>query len=134
MVGLTNATGGGNMAYTPLVAIYGHGSGTSYITPLNSVRVSYNRDYFSYSNGVFTAKQKCAVRIESFTSPRHNANNGHSNTGTHQVLINGTSQGESTSVSDYINVTLNAGDTVQYQCHGSTNGAISGALGIRFQS
>ena len=134
MVGLTNATGGGNMAYTPIAAIYGHTSGsTSYVTPLNSVRVSYNRDYFTYSSGVFTAKQKCSVVIAAFTSPRYNANNGHDNTATHKILINGTTQGgESTAVATTLSYTLNSGDTVQYQCKGSTAGAIAGGIGIRF--
>ena len=135
MIGLTNIfSAAPDMSNAPIAAIYGHKSGTSYSTPLNSVRVSYNRDYFTYSDGVFTVKKACSIVISAFTSPRNNPNSGKTNTATHKILINGTSQGESTKSTSTLSCTLTVNDTIQYQCKGSTSGGIGGGIGINLSA
>lgn len=133
MFGLTNtSSGGGDMTNAPIAAYYAHGSGTSFATPTGSARVCYDRDYFTYeSGGVFTAKQDCDVVMYAFTSVRHNANSGSSNTPYYKILVNGTGIKEGSATSASVTYSLKKGDVTKLQCHGSTNGALSGGFGIK---
>lgn len=130
------------MTDAPIAVYMGHGStANAWITPDNYLRVVYNDDYFSYADGVFTALQGCNVVIDPFMNQMYNQNTGSSNTGTCEVRVNGTTVGTwtrsaptSTNTFASVTVSLSAGDTVQYRCHGSTSGYITGGMGIRLAS
>lgn len=142
MIGITNVSAYGeeaDMTSAPIAAYLGHGSTTtSWITPSSYLRVSYNAKYFSYEDGVFTAVQDMTVIISPFLNQMYNQNTGSSNTGTCEIRINGTSvwtgsRSAPTSTNAFANTTvsLSAGDTVQYRCHGDTSAYITGGIGIR---
>lgn len=146
MIGITNSAsisgGSADMTTAPIAAYHGHGStNTAWITPSNNLRTAYDSDYFSYADGVFTATASCDVVITPIMNQMYNQSSGSSNTGTFRVLKNGSSIGtgsrtapnSATGFSD-ITTSLVPGDTLQFQCHGSTSAYITGGMFIRLAS
>lgn len=133
MYGLTNTSAGGtNNETAPIAAMFGHVTNSASLDSFSNVRVSYDREYFTFADNIFTVKRACDVTIFEFSSARFNPSTGSSNTVTHQVLINGTSLGSSTSTTSSHTTSLNVGDNIQLKFSRSTAGAFAFGLGIRF--
>lgn len=137
MYGITNTNSGDvNMSTAPIAALFGHDStNTAWITPYSNSRASWDRNYFSLSEGLFTTKKKCSVTIAVCIHAFYNSSTGSSNTGYYRILINGSEvkSGSGVATASY-NTTLNVGDTVRVQCHGTTNAYISCGVGIYFRT